>query len=595
MSTTTIETPDIINATDLKFYYSGGYYNNDPNLSLGGNISSFVLPSGALNGLFDRIDTVEATQGDVEYRCIYIRNTHQTRKLLGAKVWIETGTKSGDTAIAISLGSAGINGIEPSIPHEGVAPPMNFFEVPLNQPEQPNIGDLYPGDSIGFWVRWVVRPGTASIEDDRAVIRIDGEREPESIRQISDPSGPPLNCPAGQKYDPVSNSCVPDTTVIVCPNGYTYNSATQRCVPPSTPPPSVAMYKFAVAGDFACTSDNTATMALIKSKLNTTNGPDQSLFIANGDLSYNDNDQSCWINSTKVLGDMFPNAIAPTIGNHDDVEDGSSAARSQIINAYPLIPSSGFYALTRRNIRFIFMDTQRSYSSGSPQHTFAVAELNSSKADPNIKWVVVSYHKPSLNTDAYHAALTDLRNIYHPLFEANGKVVLVNSGHNHIYLRSKPIKFNPASPNTPIITTTQANGNYINMTGIIYCINGLGGRRSNHEFGETAEPYVGFRMLPPPYSTLFVTLQDDGNQLACELIGNNNQVLDSFQISKPGASQPAPIVCPTGYNWSETLGRCVASPQTCPSGQHWDPAQAKCVPDTGSPPPPTSPGFPVTN
>ena len=181
MSTTTPTTPPIILPEDIKFYLSGGYYNSEPSLSLGGETSSFQLVSGTLNGLFDRVDTSEATLGDVEYRCIYLRNTSQTRILLGAKIWIETGTASADTAIAISLGSSGINGIEPTIPDEGLEPPMNFFEVPLQAPDFPNIGDLYPGDHIALWVRWYVNTGTTTIGDDFAVIRIDGEREVESV------------------------------------------------------------------------------------------------------------------------------------------------------------------------------------------------------------------------------------------------------------------------------------------------------------------------------------------------------------------------------------------------------------------------------
>jgi hypothetical protein len=589
----------IISDTDLKFYLSGGFFNPDPKQSLGGEISSFGLASGSLNGLFDRVDTAEAETGDEEYRCIYLRNTHQTRKLLGCKIWIETGTASADTWISISLGSAGVNGVEPMIPDEGIAPPMHFFDIPLQQPEDPNIGDLYPGDHIALWIKWSVFTGTQTEANDFAVLRLDGEREPESITPIPDPDPPPpITCPTGQVYDPTQQKCVPINTPIVCPNGYTYDTVTQRCKPPSTPPPTVPVYKVAINGDFACTGDNDDTMDLIAGRLNLAAGPDQSLFIANGDFSYNDSNQQCWIDSTKGLGAMFPNAIAPTIGNHDDTEDGTAAARTQIINAYPLIPSEGYYAITRRNIRFIFMDTQRSYSSGSAQHTFVVNALNAAKADPAIKWVIVSYHKPSLNSDMHHAALTDLRNLYHPLFEANGKVVHVNSGHNHIYLRSKPIKFNSASPNSPTIVTNQADGNYLNMLnggGIIYCITGTGGRSSNHEFGDTPEPYVGSRRLPEPYGTTFMTLEDNGNRLSFEYVLNDGTVFDAYQISSPGASTPAPIVCPTGYNWDETLGRCVASPQSCPSGQHWDPAQARCVPDTGTPPPPTSPGYPVTN
>src|SRR5215203_135271 len=258
MSSTTTTTSPIILPEDIKFYLSGGFYNSDPTLSLGGDVSSFQLVSGTLHGLFDRVDTSEAELGDIEYRCVYLVNTSQTRKLLGTKIWIETGTASADTAIAISLGSSGINGTEPLVPDEGIAPPMNFFEIPLVQPDEPNIGDLYPGDHIALWVRWYINTGTQSIGDDFAVLRIDGDREPETLTQpLPDPSDPPptTGCPSGSKWSPTELRCVDDSTVIICPNGYTYNSSTQRCVPPSTPPPVIPNWTFAAVGDFSC-SDN---------------------------------------------------------------------------------------------------------------------------------------------------------------------------------------------------------------------------------------------------------------------------------------------------------------------------------------------------
>jgi predicted phosphodiesterase len=583
--------PPIILPEDLKFYLSGGYFNTEPNYSLGGETSSFPLISGTLNGLFDRVDTVEAEQGDTEYRCIYLRNTSQTRKLLGTKIWIETGTASADTAIAISIGSSGINGTEPLITDEGLEPPMQFFEIPLSEPDEPNIGDLYPGDHIGLWVRWQVRTGTQSIGDDFAVIRIDGEREPESITDPLPPpteEPPPSGCPAGSKWSPTEFRCVDDSTVIICPNGYTYNNTTQRCVPPSTPPPSVPNWTFAAAGDFSCSGDADDTMALIGSKLDKTAGANAGLFLALGDYSYEDGDQSCWLENVEgALGPtLYPSQVAPSLGNHDDSEDGAENDRTDIINEFPLMTSTGYYAFTRRNIRFIIMDTQSNYNSGSAQHTFAVAQLQQAAADPAIKWIVVSYHKPSMVSATNYGPLTDFRNLYHPLFDQY-KVTLIFNGHNHNYFRSKPVRHNAASPGTPTIALDQAGGNYINVDGRIFCTVGTGGRDSHPEFDGSVENYVGFRHAPEPYGAMVITLQDNGNQLRCQFITNANQVLDDFTISKPGATPPptGEAICPQGFHYDDTLGRCIISPQQCPTGYRWEPTQQRCVSSTGEPPP----------
>ena len=595
MSSTPTE-PPVIQPTDLKFYYSGGYFNSDPNLSLGGESSSFQVISGTLNGLFDRVGTAEAELGDTEYRCIYLRNTSQTRKLLGTKIWIETGTASADTGIAISIGSSGINGTEPTVPDEGLEPPMNFFEIPLQAPDEPNIGDLYPGDQVGLWVRWQVRTGTQSISNDFAVIRIDGEREPESIDNPLPPGGgtdpPPPDtsgCPQGSKWSPTEARCVDDSTVIICPNGYTYNSTTQRCVPPSTPPPSVPLLKFAAVGDTYTSSDTEDVMSLLQRQLNTTAGSqDLSVLIHTGDTSHIDGDIQHFVDlCQEYLGGMFPNHIAPSLGNHDDSEDGGSGDGQDVIDAFPMMGTNGYYAFTRRNIRFIVVNTQESYSSGSAQHTFIVQQLQQAAADPQIKWKIISHHKPSVVSACYYGPLTDYRNIYHPLYDQY-KVDLIFTGHVHVYWRTKPLKHDAANAATPIIVSQQTSGNYINIDGRTFISDSTGGRTSHAEFNnETAEDYIATRFAPPPFGAVIMTLQDNGNQIAGQFMTTDNQVTDSWILSKPGATPPptGEKVCPQGFNWSEELGRCVISPQQCPLNYRWEPAQNKCVPSSGTPPP----------
>jgi predicted phosphodiesterase len=587
-------TTPVLLPADLKFYLSGGHFNSDPPFSLGGEISSFELVSGKLNGLFDRVDTGEAELGDIEYRCIYLRNTSQTRKLLGAKIWIETGTAGATTSIALSLGSSGINGTEPTIPDEGIDPPMNFFELPLQAPDEPNIGDLYPGDHIALWVRWYVQAGTTPIADDFAVLRIDGEREVESVSQpIPDPTDPPPStsgCPPGSKWSPTEFRCVDDATVIICPNGYTYNSTSQRCVPPSTPPPAIPDMRFAAVGDFTCSSDAEDVFAQINFKLTE---PQHDVFLALGDLSYVDGDQSCWIDLAEGLAIPIE-SIAPIIGNHDDSEDGAASDRSDIINHFPLIPTQGYYAFTRRNIRFIMLDTQVSYGTTSAQYAFAKSELEKATADPAILWKVVCYHKPSFTSATDYGPLTDFRAAYHPLFDTH-KVNLIFNGHNHNYGRSKPVRYNAASPNSPIIASDLATGNYINIDGRVFITAGTGGRSSHPEFDGAIENFMGFRHEPEPYGSVFVTLQDGGNQLHVQFITTANQIIDDFILSKPGATPPptGEKVCPQGFNYDDTLGRCVISPQQCPTNYRWEPTQNRCVAISGEPPPPPGPVDPM--
>lgn len=76
-------------ASDLKFFLSGGQDNTDPNLSLGGPISS-VLIEDPLQ-VFDEIHYSESWVGDTEWRCVYVKNTHPTATMRDLVAWVIQG------------------------------------------------------------------------------------------------------------------------------------------------------------------------------------------------------------------------------------------------------------------------------------------------------------------------------------------------------------------------------------------------------------------------------------------------------------------------------------------------------------------------
>ena len=648
MSTTTpppTPTVPVIATTDLIFFHSGGYYNNDPRLSLGGVMSNFPVVSGALNGLFDRVDTNEAETGDIEFRCIYLKNINQTRKLLKAKIWVETTTSSPTTSVAVSIGSAGVNGTEPAIPHESVQPPMQFFAVPFSAPDQPNIGDLFPGDSIGLWVRWTVNPNTLSASNDYCVIRLDGEREPDSITTPTspDPPDPPITCPQGYQWDYVTQQCVPITSSVICPTGYTFDTPTQRCAPidptnpapvtgcpqgyiwnptsmrcvtvgtpitcPTgyaydqatqtckligTPPASIATLKFGLLSDTIPSSASGDVINMIASNLNITSSSDPSFVIFSGDATHTPGSVQPFADyCQQYLGVLYPSHIFPVLGNYDDIEDGAATDGTNIISNFTSMTPTGYYAITRRNMRIILMNTQIDYAVGSPQHTFVMAQLQAAANDPAIKWKIVVFHKPIVTTSGHYPVLSDLRSWLFPALDLY-KVDVVISGHNHIYCRTLPLKYNSSTPATPTIVSTQINGDYVNIDGRVFITNGIGGINTNVSFNNsTAESFIAFRKLTPPYGAIIGTLQDNGNQLSFEAKNVDGTVFDSWKLSKPASVQTP--TCPTGYHWDSTLQQCVTSPQTCPTGQHWDTTQQRCVNDVVTNPPDTSGAYPVSN
>jgi hypothetical protein len=80
-----------VQSTDIKFYLTGansdGATQVDPNASLGNYRSASVITSGSINNLFDNISSSEADDGDIDYRCICVKN-ESAETLFNVVSWI---------------------------------------------------------------------------------------------------------------------------------------------------------------------------------------------------------------------------------------------------------------------------------------------------------------------------------------------------------------------------------------------------------------------------------------------------------------------------------------------------------------------------
>jgi len=79
---------------DVRFFFSGGLTNNNPDASLGGNISAFWLTN---KKLFSDISADEAQIGKTDYRCIYINNVNEeeTAVLFNVGLFLESQVEGG--------------------------------------------------------------------------------------------------------------------------------------------------------------------------------------------------------------------------------------------------------------------------------------------------------------------------------------------------------------------------------------------------------------------------------------------------------------------------------------------------------------------
>lgn len=147
-----------------------------PATSLGDQVSTTAITTATIGNLFDDVSAAEASAGDTEYRCVFVKNNHATDTAIGVKVDIQSQVALGasiETAldnIAISAkGSASAQAAV--IASEGTAPSgVGTFGT-----TQLTIGDMGPGTVKGVWIKRVVSASTAALASDGATIRISGE------------------------------------------------------------------------------------------------------------------------------------------------------------------------------------------------------------------------------------------------------------------------------------------------------------------------------------------------------------------------------------------------------------------------------------
>lgn len=163
-------------AAEIKFFLSGGAANSDVDASLGGAKSSVEVTDATLHNLFDVVSSAEALAGDVEYRCIYVENTNGSAiDLQSAAAWISSNTPSGDTDLAIGLGSAAIDATEQTVADESSAPSAVSFSAPATQGAGLSIGDLAAGEHKAIWLRRTVGATAAAYNNDTATINVGGD------------------------------------------------------------------------------------------------------------------------------------------------------------------------------------------------------------------------------------------------------------------------------------------------------------------------------------------------------------------------------------------------------------------------------------
>jgi len=265
-------------------------------------------------------------------------------------------------------------------------------------------------------------------------------------------------------------------------------------------------YNVSAAGDWGCNDNTKKTVSNIRNK-----NPERVLGL--GDYSYKST-ADCWL----AIVDSIDERIKISIGNHDDI---SSSLLNQYMSHFSL--SNQYYSFNYQNAHFVVLSTEQ--TSSSSQYNFVKTDLAKASSNSNIDWIIIYMHKPLYTSPSRHAGESTMRDKYHPLFDQYG-VDLVLYGHNHAYERSYPIKYDKASPSTPIITGG-SRGSYNDPQGQIFATVGTAGQSIYHYDSKSfyvVTQYEGYG---------FLDIDIAGTKLVAKFYSNNDgSVKDQFTITK---------------------------------------------------------------
>lgn len=143
----------------------------------GSTLQDTITIAGAVNKAFDNISAYESLNGDDEYRCFYIKNTHATDTAFDIRIWIKSQPAGADT-LSIALDPNGKNAsargpLNDEQDSTTVLTGITFSAPSTYAAALSGIATLAPGEYFAFWVKRHVPVGTTTqIVDDISSLSI---------------------------------------------------------------------------------------------------------------------------------------------------------------------------------------------------------------------------------------------------------------------------------------------------------------------------------------------------------------------------------------------------------------------------------------
>lgn len=172
---------------------------------------------------------------------------------------------------------------------------------------------------------------------------------------------------------------------------------------------------------------------------------DASFLVLTGDLPWNDKPGAWWTffdQGRELLGSR---AIVPAKGNHDVNLGETAPGKTSLERLLALDATSGsetHYVLRYGTAALLVLDSQfpADFVSGTgAQYAWAAQRLQAQPLS-DATWVFASWHVPPYNAGARHwleqGAYRDMTSLF------DGKLDWVFGGHEHLYQRTRPMRFN---------------------------------------------------------------------------------------------------------------------------------------------------------
>lgn len=171
-------------SSDIKIKYSvktgsaGNSTAGTASGSLGKYISTSEITSASASNVFDTITGDENAASDVEYRCVFVHNSHATLTWQSPVVWLTdpaggaTSAISIDTTAASAIGSSSAQAKE--VADESTAPATQTFTSPSTKGTGLALGDLPPGQCRAVWWRRTAA-NTAAVDNEQTTLSVEGD------------------------------------------------------------------------------------------------------------------------------------------------------------------------------------------------------------------------------------------------------------------------------------------------------------------------------------------------------------------------------------------------------------------------------------